>query len=139
VSGFAARSASLTLALLLASITAGRAQQGASVPLGPRPAAPFAPALFMSAATPPDLDAFNGRLRAQIQPTFWVTGGAIGGTVLGVLTGVLVAGLCEQSDTEQDCVFPTIGGALVGGALGFTVGALIGGQVPKGPATPRDP
>jgi hypothetical protein len=132
----ATRCVPLILALLLASTTAGRAQQRVSALFGPRLVGPIVPATFASTATPTDLGAFNARLRAEIQPTRWLTGGAIGGTVLGVLTGVLVAGLCEQSDIEQDCVFPTIGGALVGGALGFTVGALIGGQFPKAPPAP---
>ena len=127
----------VTLALLLTPVAFGSAQHiSLSSPPGPRVAASFAPTASA------DLGGFNARLRTEVQPTYWLTGGIIGGGALGVLTGVFAAGMCAQSESNNStgtCVLGAGLGAVVGGMLGFTVGALIGGQFhkPSPTSTPR--
>jgi hypothetical protein len=69
----------------------------------------------------------------RIKPTYWKEGGLVGGVAAGAFLAYLAGGLCQSSDTGENCGGAAIGGAVLGAGVGFGLGALIGGQFPKQP------
>jgi hypothetical protein len=132
----------VTTALFLTSVTAvGRAQahDARTGPLALSPTFPsFTPTLRSEGSTEA-IARLNGDLRRSTRPTYWLTGGLIGGVAMGVLGAVVGAGMCAEDETDQStgtCILAGLGGAAIVGGVGFTVGALIGGLFPKSEAAP---
>jgi hypothetical protein len=100
-------------------------QLSASALYSKRPAAPLD--LHRLAEEPSDT------VVRRIKPTYWKEGGLVGGVAAGAFLAYLAGGLCQSSDTGENCGGAAIGGAVLGAGVGFGLGALIGGQFPKRP------
>ena len=137
----AARSLVAVLLLLMSVAADGRAQADAapSAPLAPSPTFPgFTPMLRSDDGTDA-IARLNADLHRSTRPTYWLTGGLIGGVGMGVLGAVVGAGMCADDDTDHStgtCLLAGVVGAAIAGGVGFTVGALIGGLFPKPEAAP---
>jgi hypothetical protein len=137
----AARSLVIVLLVLSSVAVDGRAQSMGprSGPRAPNPTFPsFTPTLRSELGTE-SIDRLNADLRRSTRPTYWLTGGLIGGVAMGVLGAVFAAGMCAEDESGRStgtCLLAGMGGAAILGAAGFTVGALIGGLFPKPDVVP---
>jgi hypothetical protein len=100
---------------------------------------PFGPApspLFVATSTTAFRTTFSAERgdtgRAEIRPTYWKKGAAIGG-VVGALSGLLLAhALCDLSEEAgHSCSRAMLMGVVGGGLLLAIPGAFIGGQFAK--------
>lgn len=64
-------------------------------------------------------------------PDYRYEGAIVGATTLVVAGGVLFAGLCEQSDSINNCTGFLIKTSLLMAFIGGLTGALVGGMIPK--------